>query len=391
MGKSIVFAVYLLSGLMSLSAIGAEVEGLYDAEVRVFSQQGKARATAMSAALAEVLVKVSGRSSVLSVDGIKRAVREPAGLLQQYRYRELTYAEQQALRAEQQQNPDMGAAGGLQGEPQMLLFSFDEIAVDKLLGDNRLPVWGATRPSMIAWLAVQNEEGRILLGSHSEDPLSAEVIEAARQHGLPLFLPLMDLEDQRALRFADVWGGFAEPVLQASSRYRTEAVLMGRLYPGFGGAWQAQWTVLEGSIRKTWETQEESREKLIRGGVAGATELLASRYAPAAGGPERAGLLPLMITGINNLSDYSRVSRYLASLQQVAQVRITQVEPDRIQFDLIIEGPAEGITKTIALGNVLVPAVAPANVSRFSISAEGPPTALPSPLGAPAQVYQLQP
>lgn len=386
MWKIVINISFSIIVLLPATAFAVEVEGLYQAEVRVISQQAKERTRAMSAALSEVLLKVSGRSSVLAEAAVKGALRKPTGYLQGYRYRELSFAEQQSLLAEQTGSPDLEASG----DPQLLVFSFDKTAVDKLLADNHLSIWGATRPSVIAWLAVQDENGRILLGSNTDDAFSKAVIREARRHGLPLLLPLMDLEDQRALRFADVWGGFPEPVLTAAARYRTEIVLMGRLYRDAGDLWQAQWTVLEGRTRKSWNTRGDSPAAVIRAGIAGSTELLALRYAPASG-PQRAGLLPMTINGVRNLGDYSRVSSYLASLQQVAQVHITQVEPERIHFDLIIEGAPEGIVKTIALGDVLLAVQTATDFGQFRGQAEGPPTVLPSPLGNPVQVYQLRP
>lgn len=349
----------------------------------------------MSRALAEVLVKVSGRADVVEEPGIRRVLDKPAGLLQRYRYRPMSVGERQAFQAEQRLNPDLKPAGRPDGDPQMVVFSFDKPAVDKLLTAQGLPVWGATRPSMIAWLAVQDDTGRYLLGAHSNEALSAQVVGAAQRHGLPLLLPLMDLQDQRALRFADVWAGFAEPVLQASSRYRTEAVLIGRLYPDRGGSWQAQWTVLESGVRQTWDTNAPGVDEIINLGISGATGILAARYAPAIG-TQQPGLMPVLITGVRNLRDYSRVSAYLASLQQVTQVQVSQVEPERVQFDLVLEGVPEAVVKTIALGDTLRPVqdVTETQRPRFppDFPNQAPGVGLPPPVGSPPlQVYQLQP
>jgi hypothetical protein len=360
--------------LMPATAPAAEVSGLYEAEVQVYSQKRSERATAMASALAEVLTKVSGRRNAALIEGVAKATRRPARFLQQYRYRELTEAERTALLPE-------GEEAAPAGEPQMLRFRFDKTSVDKVLLDNGLPVWGATRPATLVWLAVQDDERRYLVGADAAEPVRALLSQEAQRRGLALLLPLLDLQDQMALRFADVWGGFREPVLRASTRYRTEAVLVGRLYRTPSGEWQGQWMLMQDEQAQTWAGAGALPAEVIDEGVAGAVDVLAARYAPVAG-QQKAGLLPVTVTEVRNLGDYARVSRYLQSLQQVSRVHISRVEADRISFELDIKGGPESVKQTIALGNMLVPD------RQAAIEASG--TVMPW-AQTPVQVYQLQP
>lgn len=338
-------ACLLVVAMLPSAGMAAEVSGLYAAEAQVFSQKRSERATAMAAALAEVLVKVSGQRDAALVQGVVQATRSPAKLLQQYRYRALS--DEQRERALQE-----AAANNLTGtDPQIVLFRFDKAAVDKVLRDNGLPVWGATRPMTLAWLAVQDEENRYLVANDSVELTRALLTNEAQRRGLALLLPLMDLEDQRSLSFADVWGGFRDPILRASARYRTESVLVGRMYRTVSGEWQAQWTLLEGQQTQSWAGMGVLPVEVIDEGVSGAIEVLASRYAPVAG--EQAGLLPVTVIDVRSLSDYARVTRYLKSLQRVGNVQVARVDADQVTFELDVEGGPDAIAQTIALGNVL--------------------------------------
>lgn len=343
----------LLVGLVP-AAFSAEVSGLYEAEVLVYSQKRSERARAMAAALAEVLVKVSGRSTVAQRNDVAQAISRPASLLQQYRYRALP----DEMREQELASLEPAARAG--AEPQTLYFRFDKNAVDKVLHDHGLPVWGSTRPATLAWVAVQDESERYLVGSTSTEPVRQLLEQEARRRGLALLLPLMDLEDQMALRFGDVWGGFRDPILHASTRYQSESVLVGRLFRPLGGEWQAQWTLLEGGQIQSWGGEGALPAEVIDEGVAGAVKVLAARYAPVSA-DQSVGLLPLTVTEVRNLSDYARVARYLQSLQQVEQVQVLRVEADRITFELDAKGGAEGVAQLIALGNVLAPYQASTN------------------------------
>lgn len=351
----------LLLLLLPAGVFAAEVQGLYEAEVQVFSQKRSERATAMVSALAEVLAKVSGRRNTGLQPGVASALQRPARFLEQYRYRELP------AELETQRTPVTGVSPG--GKPQLLRFRFDKLAVDKLLRSNGLLVWGATRPAALVWLAVQDDGRRYLLGSDSAGPVRGLLTREARRRGLALYLPLLDLEDQTNLRFADVWGNFREPILRASVRYRTEAVLVGKLYRGASGGWQGQWSLLEdGQVVHAWTGNGALPAEVIDVGVAGAVEALAARYAPAVGG-QLVGLLPVTVTEVRSLADYVRVSRYLQSLQQVMHVQLLQVEADHITFELDVEGGSEAIRETIALGSVLVPQ-APDETRWISLTAQ---------------------
>ncbi|MBN4079473.1 DUF2066 domain-containing protein [Beggiatoa alba] len=340
-----VIVLMIMSAIAPTAGFAAEVRGLYEAEAQVFSQKRSERATAMVAALAEVLVKVSGQRDAALRQGVARAIRSPAKFLQQYRYRALSKEQRErALQA--------GAVNDLTGrDPQIVFFRFDKTAVDKVLRNNGLPVWGSTRPATLAWLAVQDENQRYLLASDSSEPTRELLTTEAQRRGLALLLPLMDLEDQRSLSFADVWGGFREPILRASARYPTESVLVGRMYRTLSGEWRAQWTLLEGQQVQSWTAAGMLPTEVIDEGIAGAIEVLASRYAPVVG--DQAGLLPVTVMDVRTLRDYARVTRYLKSLQQVGQVQVVQVDADQVTFELEVEGGPEAIAQTIALGTVL--------------------------------------
>lgn len=344
MKHSMISWVFLALSLLALPLPAAEVKGLYEAEMQVPNQSRSERGLAMSAALAEVVTRVSGRREARLQPKVAAAIRRPARLLQQYRYRPL---------------PEDLREVALPGEdPQLVFFRFDKQAVDRLLRDSGLPVWGATRPSVLAWVAVADGGRRYLLGADSPDELRELVEQEARRRGLPLMLPLLDLQDQRQVSFADVWGRFREPVLAASRRYRPEAVLTGRLGRTADGEWQAEWSIIEGRDADSWRADGVLAAEVVEEGVAGALGWLAARYAPLGGGSEE-GRLRVRVGDVRDLGDFARVERYLQSLQQVTQVQAREVAPGRVEFMLDLQGQADGMAQTIALGRVLLPDASP--------------------------------
>src|SRR5690606_41001353 len=106
---------------------------------------------------------------------------------------------------------------------------FDGVSLSRALRQAGLPDWGTERPDVLVWLAVDDGGDRYLVSESGGQHIAPLVRQAARRRGLPVTLPLLDVEDQRALLFSDVWGGFFGRVETASQRYQPQVILTGKL------------------------------------------------------------------------------------------------------------------------------------------------------------------
>jgi len=340
---------YALAAVLALSSFthsyAAIVEGLYESEVIVPNQGRKARSQAMSTALAEVFSKVSGKPDAMNTPGLAEAILKPALYVQQYRYKKL-----------QQQSRDASV------RQELIWFRFDEGAINAVLRQNSVPVWGKTRPATLIWLALEDGGGRYLLGGENLLDIQDMLASEARRFGVKLIVPLLDLEDQMALRFADVWGNFQEAISNASTRYQADAILVGRAVVSRDNEWEIKWVLYENGQATTWGVQSMEVEDVISSGIIGTLEILASRFNSIfATGNE--GSVRITITDVKTLQGFARVSRYLKSLEQVTNIQPSSLKVDQISFDLELRGNAQGLAQTIALGNTLRKSVAmPVNV-----------------------------
>jgi hypothetical protein len=314
----------------------ALVGGLYEADVLVQSQSRSERNQAMSEALAQVFKKVSGRSNTQSLPGIANALKNADRFLQQYLYRGVNEAQYPIPQAD--------------ANSQLAWFRFDEHAVNKVLRDNSLPVWGRTRPATLVWLGIEENGSRYMLGADSAEQLRDLLEYEAQRQGMALVLPLLDLEDQRILSFADLWGNFQDSILSASRRYQAESVLVGRISLTSSDIWLGRWTLYESGRSASWQSQGNYADDVLASGVGGAVEALANRYALD---DDNQGVVHLAVTGVSSLQDYARVSSYLNSLELVKDIQPTVISANSARFRLDIRGNAEGLAQTIRLGNVL--------------------------------------
>ena len=320
----------------------ATAADLYSAVVGVSGQGAAERRTATRTALAEVLVKVTGNRQVAGLPGMAGALQDASSYIAQYGYR---------LKASA---PGTRGRTSAQLPQRELVVEFDATAINQLLESHHLPVWDQARPATLLWLAVEESpDNRYLLSNDSLSALPALVATTAARRGLDVSLPLMDLEDQAAVRFADVWGDFRAPIVGASQRYDPAAVLVGRLSRR-GNRWHGEWTLYQGGNPAAWGADSKSAKAALSAGIGTMADVLVSRYAPLMGDDSLA-LRRMRIVGIHSAQAYGVVAGYLASLTAIETVRTIEAAGDSLLVQLSLRGSVQSLRQTMSLGKVLVP------------------------------------
>ncbi len=355
--------------LTSLPLPAAQVGGLYAAAVPVTGQTQQERRSATRQAFAEVLVKVTGNRQATALPPLQQALQRSLHYVQQFRYQ---VAPVSAAGNEQEAVPPA----------QELWVSFDARAVNQLLYDSAVPVWGRARPATLVWLAVEDQGRRELVGADTRNELQIQLEQEARRRGLPLFFPLLDLEDQRQLHFADIWGNFGDAILQASRRYHSEAVLAGRLHHRADGQWESRWTLYLDEAAAQWSTPQAATVlEVLVAGVDGAASRLAARYAQRINGGVAGKRVMITVRDVNTLADYARTLKYLQSLDLVRRVQVVSVSASQLVFRIAIRSNRQGLVQAIAFGGTLAtvgrePGVPPLVVAAGTTSQPAAPPGL---------------
>lgn len=331
------FLAVLMTGYGG-AAYADKVGKLYEARVPVSSQDRDERNEAIRVAFAEVLVRVSGRTNIAESEGytaINEAIERATRYAQQFRF----YKANPPPR-----DPEA---------PKLVLWvRFDEQAVNQVLRNNQLPVWGDTRPATLVWLVIDNRGHRELVGNDLSNKNHRALQKQASRRGVPLRFPLLDLADRSNLRASDVWGNFESTILRASQRYQTEAVLVGRVYQGYSSYWNARWSLYTDGRRQDWTVSGSNIDEVLAAGIDKTAESLALRYAQV--GLVGEGHVLVQVKDIKNLADYNRVSKYLRSLSHVSAVNPYQVEDKGATFQLITPGGRLGVARAVSLGHTLI-------------------------------------
>jgi hypothetical protein len=328
--------VYLGCLLWILPMVSAAAAGgLFESEVVVSSQSPAERGSALHSALSEVLVRVAGRNNVLATEPARTLLADPGKLVQQYRY----------FTRQDTQPPVL-----------VLWVRFDEASIRQGLQQQGVSYWGQERPDTLVWLAVEDRGRRYVAAADDDTDVHRQIALAARQRGVPVVFPLMDLEDQSRARFTDIWGGFFDNVLLASERYRPQAVLIGRLNRSASGGWSARWNLQVDGEPRDWTDSRSDLAQLSQQGIDTAADILAARFAVAGGGTGGNNSVTIEVSGVDSLADYARINAYLETLTSVAGLQLTRVSGSTLQYALRLNGSLQDLTRTVSIGSVLEPA-----------------------------------
>jgi hypothetical protein len=311
-----------------MCASAVEMTSLYSAQVPLDQERDDPRAAAYEAALAEVLLRVSGSAIGDDPELFQTLFPNPMSYVVQFR----------------------------PGPDDTLWVSFDGKAIEDVLRSNGQTVWGSERPLTLVWLAVdwgQGEREIIAAGDPERDEdaartidrnrlLRQRVLDFAEKRGLPVAFPLLDTEDIARVTFADIWGGFDELVLDASTRYEADSVLIGRIRPE--SRERNRWTYYFGSEQSTWYGEPETVFSLI-------ADLLAGEFAIGGDAPLRS--VELAVAGITSVDAYGSVQRILRELNVVESFSVRQVEADRIVYRIEAHGGAERLARALRLTGLI--------------------------------------
>ncbi|MGV2461231.1 UNVERIFIED_CONTAM: DUF2066 domain-containing protein, partial [Pseudomonas aeruginosa] len=156
----------LCFSLLGLPVFAATVPNLYQVHEPVSSQQPGERDAGLVRALQTLLVRLTGNPQAPQNPALAGYLKDPQQVISQYAFEN--------------------------GPPLALVVDFDPTATGNALRAAGLPSWGANRPAVLAWWLNESADGSTLVG---DNQASAEPLKrAAQNRGLPLRLPLADLD-----------------------------------------------------------------------------------------------------------------------------------------------------------------------------------------------------
>ena len=329
--------------LVGFNVQAAQVENLYTVEIAVPDQTTSVRLDAFKQAFSDVIVKVSGSDEALKNSGLARPLKSSSRYVLQFHYQ---------LRksdiADSADSTDQASANG----QLFLLVSFNPDAVENLLRNNNISIWGNQRPSTLLLISAAPNGAAQLVSDDSTPELVTALEKQARKRGLPVLFPLMDLEDRQQFSVQDVLQKNLQNLSVAAARYAPDALLVGRLSGSDDSKWQGAWQAQFSGKRFDWTFTAARRDSVIDQAMTHLARLLASEYALLSGNGVEQDVL-LNVDQVATLQDHVRVLAYLQSLDVVASARLVLIDGARASYRLKLRNSSDDLSRLIGLSSVL--------------------------------------
>lgn len=304
-------ALFVTFGV-AFSALAVEVKDLYQGAVPVADRSIATQEAALGIAFEQVIVKLTGNGQAPQQPMLAAASK---------------HADQYVEQFQTEQNDD---------DQTVVVAQFDRSRVNKLLRRAKQPLWGERRPLSVVWVVEQTDKGQQLI--NDEQRLQPMFLQAKRR-GIPVLLPMLDLDDLSQVSPSDVWGLFTDVLKDASRRYDAEQVVAVKMVQSgeqIRLIWQADDMTGAGQSFHGEVTAEpgDAMPALINQ----LTDQMASSYAVQTSISDNDNVL-LEIHNIDSLASFLNVETTLDSLAIIDH------------FSLVSLSSQQAIFKVSALGN----------------------------------------
>ena len=264
--------------LISVAAQAENVAGLYQVREPMAGQGAEARTSATAKALDTLVLRLTGDPKAVQSPALAELRKDPQQIINQ--------------------------VGSEAGPPESVVVEFDPGSTERALRKAGLALWGSNRPSILGWWLNDSAEGSSLVG---DGQTSAQPLRRAAQHrGLPLRLPLADLQEQLVANAKQIEASDPAPLREAAERYGADALLAVHAQEA-DGKWQGKWQLWLGDQREQGTAEGGDPAALADAVMLAVSSRLAPRYVTRPGASSQ---MQVQVQGVN-LQRYAELARVL--------------------------------------------------------------------------------
>ncbi len=357
LNRFLLLCAILFAGVFQ-SSVAAVIENLYQARVEVADQSQRAQQRALTDALKQVLIKVSGDRAILQSDDIKRHIKNANSFLHSYQFD----FEQDTTFYQAQFNPQR---------------------IETAIRASDFPVWGKRRPDSLIWLAIEDQPAKQRrLVSEADLTIRESIDQVAEQRGIAVALPILDLTDIQQVSVYDVWGSYVQNIMLVSDRYQVDYVMSARIYFHSSDPLATSADELDESMAQTAPVVKETdvwiaqwlvmhRGQLVSGMVSGdtvdsviqqITHLLADKQAKdyavdvnSLSADDRRA--QIVVDNVSSIQSYQSLSDFLSSLTVIMKATLVEMQGSQVRFDLELLGDQQDVVEALRLDDRIKPKV----------------------------------
>ncbi|KGY11827.1 hypothetical protein NM22_11055 [Vibrio tubiashii] len=296
-------------GLVALPAFALTNVDLYQTEVVLDQTADNADAQARVEGMKQVIVRASGDRNSVSNEVVRKALSQSSQYVAQLSY-------------------------GQVNDAQSLRMVFSAPHIRSLLSQAQLPIWPAARANLLVWLVEESQADRTIVWEHSPSFILNQMKQEAEVRGLPLTVPVGDFDDITGVAVSDLWGGFIQPVGQASQRYPVDGVLVVRAQPN-----SLRWTLYDQKPSSIGITRQAPLSGSNNGADAASKMInqISDYYAKKSAvvvASESSESVKVRFTELNDAVSFFTLENQLKKLSSVASLDILKIKGNQVTFEV---------------------------------------------------------
>ena len=250
--------------LLTQTSSALEVQGLYEVELVVKSQNADDRLFGLKQAFYSVLNRVVVSDNIARLPVIQEMLKNPTAYIKQFQYADLN-----------QQGDEH--ADRIEG-PRRMQVEFDEEQILKTLQASQLALWDENRPATLLWIVVNDQGERQFYNPELMSNVEAELSLASRVKGLPFVYPLFDLDEQQRVSVDTINKLDQKTIVELSQRYEAISTAVVN-FTHHDNCWQTSWTLYFDGRKTEWSGMCQPMRLSLLSDVERLYQVLSSFYA----------------------------------------------------------------------------------------------------------------
>ena len=354
-------SMMFFTGLISLPlTLYAATSELYQGVVPVASYSSSDFKGALTPALTQVLIKMTGNTSIATISAIKTALDKPDRFVQSYNYSSTGPDGKNRLSLVVRFSPKL---------VNELLRSANQTTLFKDISPQNTHQSVPSKPKTqqtLVWLVIKNANGQPEVLNNPSNAIVAAMQASAKQKNISLLWPVMDLQDISVASPDQVWQMDPLAVEQASRRYQADAVLIGKLeQEKVGNEWQGKWLWLDSAQNKeNWETTAADPTLIVTSSLTNLMKVMTKEspstsqsvdHHASAGQSVSSTWVEIKVSGIYSLDDYADVIKYLRRLRSIESVNAAKMREDSVIVKVQVNGGREALIRELNGDPKLIP------------------------------------
>lgn len=330
--RSIIALLLLLMSALAVPVYAVKVN-VYEVQLPVASQTPEARNDASQHGLEQVLLRLTSDKNITSNPVIKENLSKAGYFVQEYRY----------------------ASPSPNSSEYQIYIRFDPTDINRLLNQAGVAYWKDDRPLILAFLTLKKPNGDVdIIGDDETNPIAKEIKHYSHVYGLPLILPVLDMEDLNQFSAEDISGMLLPALKTAGKRYAPDVYLIGNIAQAYGG-YDSRWELISNSANKAWSwtMSDRSSDTIISNVLEQVSQNLSNHHVVKR--MVAADIwIKLEISNIAERDELTHLLQYLKELHVVRDVQLSQVSNDSIKIAVLVRGSLDTFQQNVKEGNHLI-------------------------------------